>query len=155
MIPNEIITLVMHIRRNKKIKFIYILLSTVVFINCGKEININEFPKEDFEQVFAYKMTGENGEVIENDKISNKVVGKGELLTEQEIEELTKIFYDKSTYGETVSKCFEPQIGYVFYGNKNKIVAHSTICLACNWMKTSPDIGVFIFSAKEGVDWKN
>ncbi len=135
-----------------RIKNIRILASLIVLslilTNCGREINLNEFPKDEFEKVIAFKMTGEYGEVIENGKISDKVTGKGKQLEDKEVEELLNIFTDKSTYGEEVASCFEPHVGYVFYGEKNKIVGHSTICLACNWMKTSPNIGEFIFSKK-------
>lgn len=125
-----------------------LILMSIILSNCGREIKLNNFPKEKFETVVAYEMTGEYGEVIENGKVSNKVVGKGKTLGDKQTEELLKIFKDKSSYGEVVASCFEPHIGYVFYSKKNKVVGHSTICLGCNWMKTTPDIGEFIFSKK-------
>lgn len=91
-------------------------------------------------------MNGEEGEVVEDGAISDKVSGEGKLLTQRESRKLLGIFYDKSSYGESVYLCFESHVGYVFYDSKNEIVAHSTICLKCNWMKNFPAVGGYAFS---------
>ncbi len=93
-------------------------------------------------------MDGQNGEVVENGKVSKKTIGKGEVLTNDEAKKLLGIFHNTSTYGDNSARCFEPHVGYVFYNEQDQIIAHATICLGCNWMKTEPDIGAFMFSKK-------
>lgn len=116
------------------------ILFSSSMISCGPEIILNEFPKEDFDKVVAYKMLGREGEVIEDGKISSNVTGKGKTLEEKEVEELLNIFNDKSTYGGISASCFKPHVGYVFYNQNNKVSGYATICLACNNMITNPDI---------------
>ena len=130
-----------------KPQLIILLMSSIIlFLQCGRDSSFDKFPVEKFEKIVAYKMSGEEGEVIENGKISDKVLGSGELLTAKESKELIEIFHHKSTYGEVLYACFEPHVGYVFYTEENEIVAYTSICLKCNWMKNHPDIGKFSFS---------
>lgn len=117
---------------NNTLQLISVILVMIMLSSCGNDLQLNKFPTEDYTKVIAYKMKGFDGEVIEKGKLSSQVVGKGEVLTVAEAEGLIKIFHNTSTYGEKAARCFEPHIGYVFYGNNNKIVGHSTICLTCN-----------------------
>lgn len=128
--------------------FVFLFLMILSWSNCGEEkiIHLNEFPKEKFEKVMAYRMIGEEGEVIENNRLSHQVIGKGELLNTEEEKELISIFSTPSSYGGVAAKCFSPHVGYVFYGKEDKIIGHTTICLSCNWMKSTPYIGAFVFS---------
>lgn len=130
--------------------FISFCILLLAVISCGKGIQLNTYPIEEFKKVVAYKMTGENGQVIENGKISTKATGVEKQLTYKEIKQLLDIFQDTSTYGDTTTSCFEPHLGFVFYGNNNNIVGHATICLLCNKMITKPNIGASVFS-EEGV----
>lgn len=127
---------------------VFFLLLILVLTNCGNTVKLNEFPKGDIKKVVAYKMTGEYGEIIENGKISNKITGKKETIEGEEMEALIKIFRDRSTYGNVAASCFEPHVAYIFYGKKDNMLGHATICLTCNWMKMNPDIGESIFSEK-------
>lgn len=115
---------------------------------CTREINADQFPGSDFERVIAYRMNGEDGEVIEDGTISDKVVSEGVLLNHSQARKLLMIFQDPSTYGEAIGLCFDPHIGYVFYDEREEVVAYTTICLHCNWMKTSPEIGGYVFSER-------
>lgn len=124
--------------------FVFILL----FLSCGAEIKLNEFPIEDYTSVVAYQMSGEYGEVVESGRLSKKITGKSEVLKPNQIQTLLNIFKDKSTYGDVAANCFEPHIGYVFYNQKKAIIANATVCFACNQIRTSPEIGAFILSAR-------
>ncbi|MEZ4990981.1 MAG: hypothetical protein R2824_11235 [Saprospiraceae bacterium] len=131
-----------------KVSLISLLLLTITLTSCKEEIKVHEFPGRNFEKIMAYKMNGEEGEVVEDGAISDKVIGEGKLLTKRESRKLLGIFHDKSSYGESAYLCFEPHVGYVFYDNENEIIAHSTICLKCNWMKNFPAVGGYAFSEK-------
>jgi len=76
------------------------------------------------------------------------VVGEGTEMTKGQVDQLLAIYHNKETYGDNIFRCFRPHLGFVFYNKTGQVVAHSTVCFECNWMRTSPDIGAFIFSAK-------
>ena len=131
-----------------KARLVYIAVFSLLFGCCDRNRFSNEFPRNNYETIVAYKMSGEEGEVVENGKISDKVLGEGEVLTERESRALRRIFHDRSTYGQSSYLCFEPHVGYVFYSREHEIVAYTTICLECNWMKQFPEVGGFAFSTK-------
>ncbi len=109
---------------------------------------LNDFPQKEFEKVVAYKMNGEYGEIVENGKLAKYLVTSEKTLSEKEANTLMAILSDDTTYGDVAARCFEPHLGYVFYNDNNEMIAHATICLICNQIRTSPDIGVFILGEK-------
>lgn len=111
------------------------------------EFTLNEFPGSPYHKVIAYKMNGDNVNIINRqNKLSSTVVGEGVVLTKEQEERLLSIYRDKKSYGSEFYRCFDPHLGFVFYDVSGKVVAHSTVCFLCNWMRTSPDIGATIFS---------
>ena len=125
-----------------------LLLLSVLILSCKDKPLEKPFPNLEFDKVIAYKMKGMDGKVIENNKLSNNVEEEYETLETIQIQKLLSIVNVKSTYGGVTAKCFEPHLGFVFYGNNDEIVAHTTICLACNWMSSTPSIEEFGFSKK-------
>jgi len=120
-----------------------------VGLSDATEVKLNAFPNTSYTKVVAYKMNGDNKDIVNKEnKLSAAVVGEGMTLTKKQEELLLNIYRDKESYGSEFYRCFEPHLGFVFYDAANKIVAHSTVCFQCNWMRTSPDIGAFIFSIK-------
>ena len=136
-------------------KVVSILLLVLIFFSCQEEINPRQFPGREFKQILAFKMTGDDGEIVENGRISKKAIGKGVLLSTIATNSLLKIFQDEATYGEVAYSCFEPHVGYVFYNEKNEIIAYTSICLKCNWMKSFPAVGGFAFSENGNQKLKN
>ena len=63
----------------------------------------------------------------------------GKTLTQNQIQRLLSILNSKPTYGCGRGQCFNPGFGFVFY-KKEKIVAHASVCLDCNWIDTDPDL---------------
>ena len=117
--------------------------------NSNKEkITLNDFPQKKFKKVITYEMSGEDGHIIENEKLSKDLIITEKRLSEKEANTLLDILLDDATYGDVAAKCFEPRLGYVFYSENNEVAAHATVCLACNQIRTSPDIGVFILSER-------
>ncbi len=112
-----------------------------------KDFKLNAFPGSDYAKVVAYKMNGDNKNIVnKQNNLSSSIVGEGIILTKKQENDLLTIYRDEKSYGSEFYRCFEPHLGFVFYDNSGKIVAHSTVCFQCNWMRTSPDIGAFIFS---------
>ncbi|MFT4666300.1 MAG: hypothetical protein ACI8YQ_004761 [Polaribacter sp.] len=108
---------------------------------------LNAFPGNSYARVIAYKMNGDNTDIVnKQNKRSSAVVGEGVALTKKQEELLLTIYRDKRSYGSEFYRCFDPHLGFIFYDTSDNIVAHSTVCFQCNWMRTSPDIGAFIFS---------
>ena len=67
------------------------------------------------------------------------------VLSSSQAQEIIEIMGDTSTYGQGVAACFIPRHGVIFYDLKNKPIAHITICMACNRMKSSPFINVSLY----------
>lgn len=114
-----------------------------------EELKLNPFPNTPYHKLVAYKMDGNNRDIVnKQNELSSTIVGEGVELTEEQGKRLLAIYSSTDTYGSDFYRCFEPHLGFVFYDIKGAIVAHSTVCFECNWMRTSPDIGAFIFSVK-------
>ncbi|MTB51514.1 hypothetical protein [Lewinella sp. W8] len=128
-------------------QIVWILFFTVCCC-CAEESHLNDFPAEKFERVVAYKLSGEPGEVIEDGQLSRLVTGEEEVLNSGEVRKLLAILANKTTYSNTAALCFDPHIGYVFYGKQNEVVGHSTICFHCYQIRTTPDIGDFMLSER-------
>lgn len=120
----------------------------ILVLSCNDKPIDKSFPDLEFESVIAYKMKGKEQNVVENNQISNNVESKSRILNGNQTNSLISILNKKSTFGGTPAKCFEPHLGFVFYNKGKEIVAHSTICLACNWMTTTPKIKEFAFSER-------
>lgn len=99
--------------------------------------NTNPFLSLNYDKVTAYDYETKYGNNIIDDsgKISQGIVKQIDL-SKQQIENVTKLLTDKSTYGGEVAKCFIPRLGIVFY-KENKAVAHISICLECNSLHSS------------------
>lgn len=102
----------------------------------------NPFETLKYDKVVAYDYNGSpemqiviDGNVL---PLKDRIFKKKELANTQ-IDELNKTLGDTKSYGETTAACFEPHFGIVFFSN-NKIVGHISICLACNYFESTPEI---------------
>lgn len=68
-----------------------------------------------------------------------KSIKKQVVLISKSIKELNSKLEDKRSYGATTASCFDPHVGLVYYF-KEKVVAHISICLDCNRLRSSLDI---------------
>lgn len=127
---------------------LFILLAIICLSSCKDEPIENQFPNLDFDYVVAYKMKGREEKVIEKNKLSINVSNENKKLDSTQVALLTNILNSKSTYGGISASCFEPHLGFVFYGSSNEILAHTTICLACNSLDSTPNIDEGPFSEK-------
>ena len=124
-----------------KISFPSFALSLLLLFcmnSCGSQIEITPFPDAPFDHVLAYQMDEAYGKVIENNQLSEHVVGKPKELSKEQVESLLSTINSASSYGEVGASCFEPHLGFVFYNSSNEVVAHATVCLMCSWLQTSP-----------------
>lgn len=118
--------------------------STTLFLNQTKEIVANKkanrpFNKLDYNRVIAYDFGGGKGEavidIITHGKLAPTVTQQKEL-TQEQIGGLTNYLGANSTYGGNKAFCFDPHLGIVFYKDK-RVVAHLSICLECNYLRSS------------------
>ena len=76
-----------------------------------------------------------NGKVIPQDKR----IFKQTELTKIQIDNFNKTLGNTKSYGGGTAACFDPHFGVVYF-KQNKIVGHISVCLACNYLQSSPKI---------------
>ncbi|MES2702612.1 MAG: hypothetical protein V4649_08240 [Bacteroidota bacterium] len=114
---------------------ILILSSTAVM---GQRSN---FPGSKFDSVLMYDFKGEKGNglyIVNNGKLAGSIE-KTAKLTASEARTLTSKIALTQSYGGSTASCFDPHLGFV-YLFKGKIVAHVTVCLDCNRLRSNPAI---------------
>ena len=119
--------------------YIFFLFTTLVF--CQK----NPFTKLQFDKVIIYDFSGGKGEedfsiINEKGKLA-KSVTKQIVLDKNTIMLLNQKLEDRKSFGAGTASCFDPHLGIVYY-YKNKPVAHISICMDCNRLRSSKEIEV-------------
>lgn len=76
--------------------------------------------------------------VDENGHLAKSIRRQVEVGSES-IHKLNSKLEDKRAYGGTTASCFNPHVGFVYY-LKGKSVAHISICLDCNRLRSSIEI---------------
>lgn len=126
--------------KTNNVKNILLLISFLVFTSGFGQAN--PFTKLKFDKVIAYDFSGGKESdlsiVTPAGKLS-KSVSKQKELPNSLAKELSIQLGSKSSYGKGTASCFEPHLGFVYY-YKGKIVAHVTVCLDCNRLRSSIDI---------------
>lgn len=93
----------------------------------------------DYDRAVAYDYDSNEENIIDNKGGLHPGVVKKSVLTPEQTAEITDILSDNDTYGGDGFKCFEPQLGLVFYKG-DKVVMHISVCLSCNYLHSSIDI---------------
>jgi hypothetical protein len=116
----------------------------LLLISCSGELSDPKktskiFPGFEYSKAVAYDYDGsEKGDlIIEKGKIHHSVK-KQVVLNKKQIDELSAILNDSSSYGGDVSRCFKPHLGIVFYDAKEKAKAQVSICFLCNQHNAFP-----------------
>ncbi len=120
---------------------ITLLLLAITFLSAHQEAK-NPFLNLKFDKVVMYDFEGGKGSdlAIINDKGQlAKSVNKQVQLDVNATKKLTNKLGEKKSYGSVTAFCFDPHVGFVYYF-KNKVVAHVSVCLDCNRLKSSVDI---------------
>ena len=73
--------------------------------------------------------------IDENGNLPNTVKKSVRLPTKEALQ-FSKRIGLKSSYGQITAACFDPHLGAVYYEN-GKVKEHITICLACNYPRSS------------------
>jgi hypothetical protein len=125
---------------------LYSLLLYFPILVFGQNIQANPFVNLKYDSVVAYNYnTGEeynvNEQLIVNKKINTSIgfITYSKKLTKSEINQITSILSDTTTYGNSYAACFEPRFAIVFF-KKSKIIAVLEICLDCNYIRSSLEI---------------
>lgn len=102
----------------------------------------NPFFKLKFDKVVMYDY------LPDGEKAGTVISSKGELvstvirkvqLDSITVQRLNQKLGEKKSYGSGTAFCFNPHLGIVYYGG-DKIVAHISVCFACNRLRSSVEI---------------
>jgi hypothetical protein len=133
---------------SSKVTTSYLPLDTLAsFLYKCKIIKANKragspFNKLKYNKVIAYNYDGVDGEDVFKIVDDNKLVARVKQqrqLNQKQVDDLTQWLGAISTYGDTYAFCFEPRLGIVFYNN-DKITAHISISINCNFLESSVPI---------------
>jgi len=99
----------------------------------------------DFDRAVAYDYGDSYDGVLIVDKEGrlDKSVLRQKELTAAETTNLLKVLGSPGTYGNGVSDCFAPHLGLVLYKGRD-VVFHASICIACNYLKSSMAIPAMV-----------
>lgn len=104
----------------------------------------NPFLELKFDKVVMYDFEGGKGSdmsiINEKGQLATSVK-KQRQIDSSTIKKLNTKLGDKKSFGGTTAFCFDPHVGFVYY-LKGKVVAHISICLDCNRLKSNIDIPV-------------
>ncbi len=113
----------------------FLLAISFAFQNSAKKY-INPFLGLKYDKVIAYDYNGQGGRIIINNGNLSSAIKKVHTLTNNQINKINQVLGDTSTYGGSTFSCFDPHLGLVYYLD-NKIIAHVSICLSCNFLSSS------------------
>jgi len=122
------------------LKKIFLTISLFVFTSVFCQTS--PFAKLKYDKVVAYDFSGGKESDISIVTPAGKIsasVSKQKELSDSLADELSIKLGSKSSYGKGTASCFEPHLGFVYY-YKGKIVAHVTVCLDCNRLRSSIEI---------------
>lgn len=118
--------------------------------NLATQVKIVSF-KDKSEDVFKSIIVGEALQeyldllVAEKDTLIENRFDEIEVLTFEQIEELTHIIYNYGYESETdliiVTKCYRPKNAILFYDNSNKLIGFIELCFRCSRYRTN-DTGI-------------
>lgn len=118
------------------------LLSFFLFVTCVLGQQKNPFLQLHYDKVvmYDYLPEGEKAGTVINSKgkLVSTVVKKVQLDSIT-IQKLDQKLSDKKSYGGSTAFCFDPHLGIVYYAN-DKVIAHVSICLSCNRLRSSIEI---------------
>lgn len=111
----------------------------LLFFFNGREIT-NPFKSLAYDKVLAVDFNGEHEMplVLPNGKLTQEISQRA-VLNAKQVDYITGVISDTTTYGYNTAACFEPHFGLVFYSH-DSIVAHVSVCFECNSLYTSIEI---------------
>jgi len=121
----------------KKLQIILLfLLSTTVYSQKNPFVGLK------YDTIVMYDFSGgkESDISIITDKGKlSETVTKQIILDEKTSKQLSLKLGSKLSYGAGTASCFDPHLGFVYY-LKGKVVAHVSVCLQCNRLRSSVTI---------------
>lgn len=98
-----------------------------------------------YDSVVVYDYNGMSGrEIVKNGALVKQEGYRGKIhgslkISDSKVKWLNKLIGSKSTYGGPTAACFDPHMGVVYY-RQAKIVGHFSICIDCNFLRSSHPI---------------
>ncbi|EJF52626.1 hypothetical protein SapgrDRAFT_0894 [Saprospira grandis DSM 2844] len=127
--------------------FLAILAISLVSCQSAPKSSVTDelasFPKKEFAKVVAYDYESMQGDYIlnKNGELHPSVKAEKELTEEQQ-KLLLATLNSKNSYGGSVTRCFYPRLGFVFYNAADEPVGQVSICFQCNQQVAGPQIPV-------------
>jgi len=118
--------------------------SLTSFLIKAQEITLDKKVSSPFNglqcnKVIAYEYQGNRGEevidIVNNGELA-PTIKQQKALSQHQVKVLATLLGANSTYGNTYAFCFAPHLGIVFFDD-TKVVAHITISLDCNRLRSS------------------
>jgi hypothetical protein len=116
-------------------------LFVVIILSSNAQVK-NPFVNLNFDKVVMYDFVGGKGTdlyIINENGALAKNIKKQVILGKENIGNLNAKLGNRKSYGGSKAFCFDPHLGFVYYF-KGKVIAHLTICLDCNQLRSSIDI---------------
>lgn len=101
---------------------------------------LSAFPSGEYAKVVAYSYEDYQGGSIIKNGVLNPTVEREQELSAAQVEKLLKLVNTQEHYGDDVTRCFIPRLGFVFYDEQGKDLAQISICFQCNSHVSSPRI---------------
>jgi len=104
----------------------------------------------DFDRAVAYDYGDSYDGVLivdEEGRLDKSVIRQREL-TARETEDFLTVLGNPATYGNGISDCFAPHLGLVLYKGRD-VVFHASICIACNYLKSSMSLPAMVQPHKD------
>jgi hypothetical protein len=91
-------------------------------------------------RAYAYNSEGDlDHPILKNGRLDPSVVNKrGVILTQQQVSRLVAAVTDKHPLSESMTACFDPRHGFVFYDAAKKPVAWVELCFECHNADAEP-----------------
>ncbi|WCL82392.1 hypothetical protein PPO43_04670 [Saprospira sp. CCB-QB6] len=101
------------------------------------------FPEKEFAKIVAYDYESMQGDYILNRKGElHPSVKAQKVLSKEQAALLVETLNSESTYGGSVTRCFYPRLGFVFYNGSDEPVGQVSVCFQCNQQVAGPEIPV-------------
>jgi hypothetical protein len=120
------------------------ILLVVLIMLCGQSIlagDKNPFLTLQYDSlvIYDYDWQGDKARhfsIIDKEGKLAPTVKKSAKLDRQSSEEMSRLLGDRTSFGQGTASCFLPHMGIVYY-KAGKPVAHITICVGCNQLRSS------------------
>jgi hypothetical protein len=129
----------------KRIALIFLALIYGHRHTVAQKPALHPFDTLQYDRAVAYDYNGMNDNpIVKDGQLIRRAPGQArsveiygqQQLTKLQIAAFHKILRDTATFGGPTAACFDPHLGIVYY-KREKIVGHISVCISCNFLRSS------------------